>query len=318
MESPNASTGPRILVPLDGSPLAEQALPYAAALGGEGAELTLLQIIPNGGELPMFLERLAEPLEEVRARYEAASREDVARAARAWLGDRPHVRLEVGIGDPAEQIVRWAAARDVELIAMASHGRGALGRWTFGSVADRVVRAARVPVLVVRPRDAPTEPGVPPAIRRVVVPLDGSALALEALPTAARLASRLALPIHLVRSVPPSESLPPVVVEAPYPTSLYEEMFQAARLDAARTLREAAARLGETGAAVSEEVLPGPAAAAIIDATGPHDVVVLTSHGRTGVRRWLLGSVAEKLVRLGTAPTIVVPAPDRRPSGNQG
>jgi nucleotide-binding universal stress UspA family protein len=64
-------------------------------------------------------------------------------------------------------------------------------------------------------------------------------------------------------------------------------------------------------------VLPGPAAAAVIDATGPDDVV-LTSHGRSGVRRWLLGSVAEKLVRLGTVPTIVVPAGARRAAGDQG
>jgi nucleotide-binding universal stress UspA family protein len=314
MNSSTTYTAPHILVPLDGSLLAEQALPYADAVGGHRAKLTLLLVVPEGEAQRMLLAGLVESAEEAQAHYETA----LSRAARTWLGDRQDVHLEMATGDPAEEILRSADELAVDLIVMASHGRGALGRWTFGSVADRVVRSARLPVMVIRPHDAPVEIGTRPVIRQLVVPFDGSELAGRALPEAARLAARLAVPVRLVRVIEPSESIVTVPFESPFPDGFFEEMHQAARLDAERSLRQAAEPLRAAGLAVAEEVLSGPAAATIIDATGPGDLIVLTSHGRSGVRRWLLGSVAEKLIRLGAGPTIVVPASDRDTAEQSG
>jgi nucleotide-binding universal stress UspA family protein len=311
MESPASSDAPRILIPLDESPLAEQALPYADAIGGRQSHLTLLMVAPDTEAQRLLVTGLVESAEAAVEGFENAARESLALAARTWFGDRPNVHLEVAIGDPADQILRSADELAIDLIVMASHGRGALGRWTFGSVADRVVRAARTPVMVVRPHDAPVEIGARPVVRRLVVPLDGSELAERALPEAARLAARLAVPVRLLRVIEPSEQVVSVPFESPFPDGFFEEMHQAARLDAERSLRQAAERIRAAGLTVCKEVLSGPAAATIIDATGPGDLVVLSSHGHSGVRRWLLGSVAEKLIRLGAVPTVVVPASDR-------
>ena len=98
---------------------------------------------------------------------------------------------------------------------MTTHGRGALGRWAFGSVADQVTRRSPVPVLVVRPAETVEEAA--PAIQRLVVPLDGSTLAEEAVPVAQSLAQRLNVPVHLltaidVASLLPVDVVPPVAV----------------------------------------------------------------------------------------------------------
>ncbi len=109
-------------------------------------------------------------VEDVRRMLESLALDDLKRAEATLHGERPSIHLEVTGGDPAAQIVQIAAERQVELIAMTTHGRGAMGRWYFGSVADRVARSATVPVLLVRPSEKEPQPV---AIRRLVVPLDG-------------------------------------------------------------------------------------------------------------------------------------------------
>jgi nucleotide-binding universal stress UspA family protein len=166
-----------ILVPLDGSALAEQALPYAEALAAPGRELILLEVGPDEDELSL-LDRHADSC----------------------------ARLQTATGDPAQQILQVARDLGVGLIVMTRHGRGALGREAFGSVADTVTRTAPVPVLVVRP-DTDEAPAAP-VIRRVVVPLDGSSLAERALPTAQALAEQLKVPMHLVTAIDVTSLLP--------------------------------------------------------------------------------------------------------------
>ena len=164
-----------ILVPLDGSKLAEQALPYAQKLAEPGCQLILLEVGQD---------------------------EDNRLAGTA----RPCASLETAVGDPAEQILRVAKDLNVGLIVMTTHGRGALGRWAFGSVADAVTRTSPVPVFVIRPREGDTD--IAPVIQRVVVPLDGSPLAEEALLTATSLAQRLHVPAHLVTAIDVTKLLP--------------------------------------------------------------------------------------------------------------
>jgi len=115
---------PPVLVPLDGSDLAEQALPYARELAEPGCQLILLEVGEDEDDLGV-LERHAGSC----------------------------ASLETAVGDPAEQILRVARDLQAGLIVMTTHGRGALGRWVFGSVADQVMRTSPVPVLVVRPRE---------------------------------------------------------------------------------------------------------------------------------------------------------------------
>lgn len=299
----------RVLVPLDGSSLAEQAIPYAAALAGPDEEILLLHVAPelkqrrddHGALLPMT--------ETDLSRYDHHLRETVTVAAGHWRPVAPRVAVEVVYGDPAEEILRVTDEQHPDLIAMASHGRGALGRWRFGSVADRIARSAPVPVLIIRPQDAQAEIG-PAPIHRFIVPLDGSALAAQALPVAARLARRTQRPVLLVRVLSAVlESwvpLPGVNVATPDPTG--REIALAAERNAVRRLEAAEAQLTAAGVAAASLVEVGPVVERIMDVAKHGDVIVLASHGESGLRRWALGSVAEKLIRLADSPVVVVRA----------
>jgi nucleotide-binding universal stress UspA family protein len=160
----------------------------------------------------------------------------------------------------------------------------------------------------------PSESEPPPvAIRRLVIPLDGSALAEEALPTAQALATRLGVPLHLITAIDVLREIPaelgPVVA---FDRGVYDKTRT--QLDAAATSRltQVSDQLQRDGLHVTTEIVHGSPFAAIADAVHPGDVIVMTSHGRGGVRRWLLGSVAEKLVREAPVPVVLVPVAVRQ------
>jgi nucleotide-binding universal stress UspA family protein len=288
---------PPILVPLDGSDLAEQALPYAQAIAGSACQLILLEVGQDDDDEFRLLEQHSDSC----------------------------ARLETAVGNPAEQILQMTQELGVGLIVMTTHGRGAIGRSAFGSVAGEVTRRSPVPVFVVRPHDERDE-GPAPTIRRGVIPLDGSPLADEALPTAASLAKQLDLSIHLVIVIG-ATGLVPIKLDAAaaFDATLFEKrvaqllddaLFErsVAQLldDAQDLLAQRAELLQDKGIITSWEVLHGTPFLAIAGAVLPGDVIVMASHGRHGVERKLLGSVAEKLLREGSVPVLLVPARERR------
>ncbi|HET8524279.1 MAG TPA: universal stress protein [Thermomicrobiales bacterium] len=299
-----------ILVPLDGSPLAEQAIPYASALAGAQGTLLFLQATSDTEPVYGFLGNIEATRDEVGAAYVEGARQELAAAQERWQQVTPTVETMVVSGDPADEILRVAGERKCSMIVMASHGRGALGRWTFGSVADRVARTSSVPVMIVRPQDAMPEIALP-VIRRVLVPLDGSKLSQEALPVAGSIASRLGISVLLVRVINVTQALAPYPsMAAAYPPEVYQQLEADMRTDAQNSLDPAAKTLTSQGVEVSTAVESGGAAHSIEDATEQGDIIVMTSHGRSGIRRWLLGSVAEQLVRHATVPVILVRAAD--------
>ena len=298
----------RILVPLDGSLVAEQAIPYALAIGGPHAEIILLAVLtqtvptfamPNAG---------ATPGEDLLRRERRAATQALQDAAARWGADvAAHFEPAVAIGDPAAEIIRMAKDREVDFIAVTSHGRGAGGRWTYGAVADRVARAAAVPVLVVRASEAAPVPAA--TVQRLLVPLDGSALAARALPVAAPLAKRLRVPINLVSVLDPSAMVPSTVAYgATVSDDLYQEMATGVQAVLKHMLERTTAALQSDGIQASWQIQDGPVASSIMLAARPGDIIVLSSHGRGGITRWLLGSVAEKLLRLASAPVLLVPS----------
>jgi nucleotide-binding universal stress UspA family protein len=279
----------RILVPLDSSPEARAALPYAAALATPGTEIVLLTVVPSSGDAD-------------------AARAGLETAAQRLRVAGQTVHTEVAVGNPARRIVDAAADLRPEMIVMASHGRGALGRLIYGSVADQVGREAPVPVMVVRTRQL--TPG-PVGVTRLVVPLDGSPRAEAALPVATAISRRLGAPISLVRAVDPADLMPPAVgMGEAIPFEIFDEAEKELEQEARHYLEAMAQKLREQGLPVTISVLMGPPASSIKEATRLGDVLVLSSHERTGVMRWLLGSVAEKLTREDESPVILVPAPD--------
>ncbi|MCC6312892.1 MAG: universal stress protein [Thermomicrobiales bacterium] len=297
-----------LLVPLDGSQMANQAVPFAAAMAGPDARFVLLRVLASTGPIEEML--TPERSAEVRGAAEneaLRSLED----ARMLLPADANVELSVVSGNPADAIVATAASRGIGAIVVATHARGAVGRWVFGSVADRIARASSVPVLIVRAApDAALVRDI--AFRRVVVPLDGSQLALDALRPAAAIARAHDLPILLLTAVDLARLTPMApAVAMPIPGNIYEEMYEEITDAAHAALKEAAANPCVAGLAVTTEVRVGSPFVAIETVVNPGDVIVLTSHGRSGVRRWLLGSVAEQLVRDSPAPIVIVPATGR-------
>ncbi len=295
-----------ILVPIDGSSFSMQALPYARALAGQDSSVVLLQVIPEDEESSaVFMESefgWAEGEELVTASH---ARECLQQLATQWAssGTLPMCpEVLVKIGEPAETILDVAQMHQSNLIVMTTHGYGALKRIMFGSVADRVVRHSLVPVLVVRPQ-GDTDLGAAAAIQRIVVPLDGSERAENALSTAKTLAQQLHVPMLLVRALHIDYVVPGFEGAFAVTQESMDDMSQLA--DAyLSTIREP---LVAEGLDVSITVRWGSPIDVIDMTTQQDDLIVLTSHGRGGARRWLLGSVAEKLIRTSHSPVLLVP-----------
>jgi nucleotide-binding universal stress UspA family protein len=305
-----------IIVPLDGSPLAESALPHALALADAlRLPVTLIHVVPRGYHALDY---------ELRydAAGEAAALAHAAREleSRACALAGPHRRIEAytAAGDAAEEIVRYAERSDGRCIVMATHGAGGALHWVFGSVARKVLAAATVPTLVVRPSTVPQRPGEPAAIRKILVPLDGSDLAREALPVVKDLTKPLGAAVTLARIAPIPTGM---YLDSPYAPMTVQpyltEAIAAEREAATADLALVAGELREAGIAVTSVVRAGSPANELLDllADGQYDLVVMSSHGRTGVKRWVLGSVAERLVEAARTPVFIVRAAAPSTSG---
>ena len=296
-----------VVVPLDGSPWAEHALPCAAAVvRATGARLRLVlvhQLPPAPGDRESL--KLYTALEvAVRKAQRTYLREVASRLRQAWGIQVAAVSPE---GPPGPTLLRYLDELGADLVVMATHGRGALGRALLGSVADHVVRTARVPVLLVRPPADEAPPASGWTAHEILVPLDGSRTAETALEPAADLARALGARLTLIQVIVPIASVtdPPL----PFPSGYDERLTELRRREAEDYLESVADRLRAEGLEVAAcAVVGGTAAGTLVDLAQPgrSDLVVIASHGRTGLRRVALGSVADKLVRAGEVPILVV------------
>jgi nucleotide-binding universal stress UspA family protein len=309
-----------ILVPLDGSALAEQVLPSVQRLARTlDAQARLLRVVSDAESEHLVAERANEtyPLagslttqwqreQWAWTTLEQQAEQYLAETAAALREAGLTVDTEVQLGAPAEQIVALAERERVALIAMATHGLSGLRRWTLGSVADKVMHAAATPVLVVRSA-TPPQAGAS-ALKRILVPLDGSELARRALPHAVELARGARAELILLHAVAPpqatfgwrpnGQSLP-----------LWETDMSAVRARADQELTALAVGLSREvqGRAV---VVSGMPAEMILDQAYAHqvDLIVMATHGYSGLRRWALGSVADKVLHAATTPLMLVRA----------
>jgi nucleotide-binding universal stress UspA family protein len=271
----------RILVPLDGTPRSQQALPYAQSLAMSPATIILLEVLPDPEPERGLRGNITLPAEAVGQRQAAAATDALEKVAARIRQETPAAGVEVAViaGGSADQILRVARARRTDLIVIATYSRSPVSRLVLGSVTDQVVRAADTPVLVVRPQDA----AAPARVSRLVVPLDGSPTATAALRLAVRLARQAALPVHLVTVADPRHD------------------------DAKYRMKRHYKTLAEFGLSVSAATLVGEPARAIEETTRPDDLIVMASHHRAGVKAWLLHGVAERLISHGRCPVLITP-----------
>lgn len=286
----------RIVVPLDGSPIAEQALPYARAIAAPDAELVLVQVVPAAGPSGAGPEGDGNQ----------AGRRGWLTATAARLREASGLRVDTLLdhGDPATAILRAAREGGADVVVLASEGWREPAKRYQGSVGDRVAREAATSVLIVpaRARDGPEE-GAAARIRRVIVPLDGSVGAMGVLPVAEILAGRSAAPVWLIAAVDPAYWTPSAPVADAERAS--RDALAELRGDAQRMLEGVGARIMREGGSASWRVLDGPAADAIVGAAREGDLIVLASRGRSGAGGWPIGSVAEKVVRYSPVPVLV-------------
>ncbi len=282
----------RILVLLDGTAGGEQALPFAEYLARETASALLLaRIAPVTQWNAAGTGRLVWPSVYQNA---VATEEEQARAYLTSLAldmtkSGLHVETYVRDGEPTNEVLALTARTDVDMVVMASHARSGAARLALGSLADHLVRYGKVPVMIVRNNDA-SDGAV--QLTHCVVPLDGSSIAAEALDTVVQLAGVVCHRVTLVRVVDPGASSPDAADARGY---------------LERTREQAIERIGRQDCVVESHLLIGEAAQQIIEfARNQGDLIVLATHGRTGIRRWALGSVAERIVHAAPIPLILV------------
>lgn len=297
----------RILVPLDGSDLAEQALPCAMMLArGLPADVDLFRAISISPDLDDVLGHALHDVEAHMGQLEAEAKEYLGQVAGRMRRSGLVVRTVVRRGPASESIVEYAEQMDMKFIVMFTHGYSGISRWRHGSVAERVLQSASVPVLMVCAKDCEGVPEAAMTCQRIVVPLDGSAMAEQALPPATSIAQALDAEIVLFRI--PIVQIPGVFTDGWYVN--LEGTYETADRIAEEYLDNVADGLQAQGVKVATAIRMGSVAGAILEyAEGNNiDLIAMCTHGRTGLARWALGSVADRVLRARSTPLLLVRA----------
>lgn len=278
-----------ILLPTDGSECARAASAHAAAIAREyGATVHVMTVV----------EAIADDVTASHRESAANQRIEPVVADLEDAGVEPTTAIAEGI--PVEEITATADERGVDLIAMGTHGRSGLRRQILGSVAERVLRTADVPVLAV---PDPADDGRTPPYENVLVPTDGSEGAAAATPLGIDLARTFGATLYALSVV----DTRPAVSDAR--ASVLVEQFEELAEDAVSDLAAEAAEAGVDDVVTAVlEGSPHEALDTYVDDTGI-DLVVMGTHGRSGLDRYLLGSVTEKLLRTTAAPVLAVRVP---------
>jgi nucleotide-binding universal stress UspA family protein len=297
----------KIIVPLDGSAAAECALPLVRGLARRLAVPVQLLSVIDLHEISrnvsaaegLFLDRLLED----GAKHSAEYLDTIAKSLGAHT-----VTTVCARGNAAETVIDTAAADKNALIVMGTHGRSGLNRFLLGSVAEKVLRGSANPLLLVKATEPIATQGEA-LLKSIVVPLDGSDLAERVLPAVTELARKLELEVFLVRAY----AIPygaysagegfydPVHLES-FLTMLKQETFDYLEAKVAGLKRA-----GITASFVAKEGLSADEIIKFARET-PANLVAMSSHGRSGIKRWVLGSVTETVVRHSGDPVLVLRA----------
>ncbi len=305
----------KMLVQLDGSKLAEITLTYAKEVAARlDVEVILLHVANPAlsDSMTMYQAYIDHAAEIVRERASEIRQE----TGISKTSETPSTRGEVVMGYPADEILRHAFENDVDLILMATHGWSGVKRWILGSVADKVLRESTIPVWLVRANVSEESVRKLGPGSRVLVPLDGSELSETVLPHVEALAQQAVTEPTDVILVSVIEPLVlPANVALPEASlnwgSLSAEHMIRARKGLDEYMTRTVERLRDSGVTVRYEVLEGRPADEIIQycEKSQIDLVIMATHGRSGVSRWAYGSVAERVLMNGSSPILLVRPP---------
>jgi len=295
----------QMLIPLDGSNVSEQVLPYARLLARKlNLPVELLAVVDAVGLAACLSPDDKRNVESFIAHTLGDSAAFLERISKTF--PEASVKCVVEKGRPGEVVIEKAAADSGTLIAMATHGRSGIDRWLLGSVAEKVLRGTKNPLLLVRAGKSGESAGEA-RLERVIVPLDGSPLAEKTLPHAAALAKAMNLDMVLFRSY----TLTQIISTYDDYIPDWNRLEAVSKGEAISYLDQKVRELKENRLThVSPLVSEGEAAEQIIDLAKrtADSLVVMCSHGRSGVGRWVLGSVAERVARHSIGPVLFIRA----------
>jgi nucleotide-binding universal stress UspA family protein len=283
-----------ILIPLDGSKEAESVLPYVRDLAPKFNSRVHILGVGIGRKTRRVNRLLEDYIDRIVNELHAHN-----------IKSEPVILY----GSAADKILDFTSEKEIDLIIMATHGRSGITRWWMGSVAEKVINGATAPVLLVRSKRRRTTGTAdkPDSIHKIIAPLDGSDIGEVALPYAEAIAISARATIHLVQVISP-----PGTVEANLLGGPDWRKFVNAMRDAGENyLKNIAERLSSKDIKVTYEILTGDPADKIVEyaAAKGASLIAMSTHGRTGLTRWVLGSVADKVLHGARIPILLVRSP---------
>ena len=299
----------KILVPLDGSPLAELALPYAEEIGSKlGSELILLGVCDSGSSnlehiYRCYLDSKCEEIcDRIKKHHEIAG--DKLTVRRVIITERPqdeivgHASHVVELGRPAGDILDYIEKSDVDLVTMSTHGYSGVKRWVLGSVANGIIRGTNKPVLLIRASEDMPTIQTTETFSKILLPLDGSELAEVVLPYIEELVLKLKAEVYLLHVMENSSHL----------FYLNEDEMRRAREAAKNYLDRTRERLLDKGLAIKSDAKVGRVADEICRYADKIDagLIAMSTHTRAGLGL-MLGSVADEVIRHTKTPVLVMP-----------
>jgi nucleotide-binding universal stress UspA family protein len=273
----------KVVVPLDGSPLAEVALPYAEEIAAKmGSDIVFLTVLlsEDGEGYKNHLQYSKKIMEVTKLQVEKYRKNGNTHNFKVSAATRT--------GNPAEGILDFAEKGYPSLIVMATHGRSGLSRWSVGSVADKVVRAtSRQPLLLIRAKGSHADVRAKRILKKALVPLDGSSISEAVIPFIREIARSLQMELTLIQVMPRTNR-----------TFSNAETY----------LKDWCKRLGNDGITAGYQVKVGAAADQIIDYANETaaDLVAMSTRGQTALNLWSLGSVAQKVLLGGDSPLLLI------------
>ena len=291
----------RILIPLDGSDLAELAIPYAEELAGAfNSEVVLVYV--------------SEPAESQYRHIHQLYIEEIAEQMRNRIKDycAGMVSPIILSGEPAEEITDYAEKNDVSLIIMASHGRSGIMSWATGSVANKVLHATKVPVLLIKAIKPPQRATGRHLLNRILLPLDGSEAGEAAVPYIQEFIARLESEVILLGVVPAGQHVRTVggLDHILYP----EQHLESLKAEAREYLDKVYHSLTGMKGTIGVEIKVGDVAQEIIKFAKETNasLIAISAHGHSGIVKWVFGSIAHKILQASNIPILVVRSPGRK------
>ena len=291
-----------ILVPLDGSELAEEALSIATKfVETNNAQLYVLRVVEAEilGVVPMHPYDVRLPVDTATEKWEQGRAYIEHKAQRYSVADRPTIPL-IKRGSPAETILTVAEDYEIDLIIMSTHGRSGLTRWALGSVTERVLRHATCPVMTIRSAQT---------IKKILITLDGSELAESAILPTLAIAKVLDAEVTLLRvdEVHTPDFATINTIER-VEHGMGENMVLAEYHKAQDYVQQLVQRYSVEGVRLHAAIAEGNVAKGILSFAndGDFDMIAMSTHGRSGIRRWVYGSITEKVLRAYTGAMLVL------------